>query len=80
MRVIGPLVFGIVISLIGLVGLFLPLKIQKFALSSPTVTRYNPFLEWMKKPAYILSLRFCGTLALVTSIFIFYMLIFNGSN
>lgn len=54
----------IVFFLIGVACLFFPDKIQLAALKyydqHPTAGRLNPFLEWMKSPGYVLSLRIIG--------------------
>ena len=68
---------SVILAVIGVVCLVWPSKIQEYALHSSSAARFNPFYNWMKKPAYIVSLRFCGIIALVMAILLLWGLILN---
>jgi hypothetical protein len=53
---------------LGLLCLLRPGAVQAYAIRASA--RWNPFLNWMKTPGYIWSLRMCGTLALFMAVLI----------
>ena len=79
MKTLGPIAFSIVMGLIGIVCLIWPSRIQRYALKSASVSKFNPFFEWMKKPAYLVSLRVCGIIAFLMALFVLWILITNRS-
>lgn len=60
------LVIGIFIFLIfsagALVSLLRPQEIQKRAVETSSRQLFNPFREWIKTPAYLVSLRLGGAI------------------
>jgi len=75
MKALGSLAFSAVLAVIGVVCLVWPSTIQQYALRSPSVSKFNPFFEWMKRPAYLVSLRLCGVLALLLAAFVLWAVI-----
>jgi hypothetical protein len=53
---------------LGRLCLLRPGAVQAYAIRASA--RSNPFLNWMKTPGYIWSLRICGTLALFMAVLI----------
>lgn len=80
MKSAGPLAFSLVMMLVGTVCLAWPSRIQQYAIKSASVAKYNPFLKWMKKPAYIVSLRLCGAVALAVAFFVLWVLFRGGTS
>jgi hypothetical protein len=62
------LITGIIFLLIGIMCLFWPEKIQEFGLCyyarHKMISKFNPFLGWMKTPGYITVLRILGAVAI----------------
>jgi len=70
----GSLVFVLCISAlilvaVGIVGLVFPERVQTWALNSHAeagcLWRWNPFIDWMRSSAYLLSLRIIGGMAIL---------------
>ncbi len=76
MRVFGLLVFILILALIGTFCLLAPSKIQQFALKSSS-GKFNPWHTWMKKPAYLVSVRLCGIIALSMAGILSWVFFFN---
>lgn len=55
MRIFGALAFSATMTLVGIVCLVWPYRIQEYYLKSPHVAKFNPFFDWMKTPSYISS-------------------------
>ena len=68
-----PLLTGIIFLVIGIICLCWPKKIQEHGLkwSNQGLGRFNPFLGWMKTPAYILTLRIIGVVGVAISFLAF---------
>lgn len=70
------LITGIIFLIIGIICLFWPEKIQQYSLDyyihHKTAKRVNPFLNWMRTPSYILSLRLIGLIGIAGFILILY--------
>jgi uncharacterized protein YjeT (DUF2065 family) len=77
MKALLPVALSAVMTVIGIACLVWPSKIQQYALRSPSVSKFNPFFQWMKRPAYVVSLRLCGVLALVVAAFLLWAVITN---
>ena len=73
-----PLATGIIFLVIGIICLFYSKKVQKYALDfydrHKTAEALNPFLDWMKTPSYILSLRIIGLAGI--AVFILILVVF----
>ena len=65
---VAALITGALFLLVGIACLLMPERIQTISLNyyaeHPGAGRLNPFLEWMRTPSYILSLRLVGLIAL----------------
>jgi len=65
---------GIIFLGAGIGCLFYSKKVQKYALDfydrHKTAGALNPFLDWMKTPSYILSLRIIGSIGIAVFILI----------
>lgn len=63
---------------VGVVALFWPEKVQDFALkfygNAKFLAKWNPFLNWMQTPAYLLSLRIVGASAILAGLLALYAL------
>ncbi len=70
---------GIIFLVIGIICLFCPEKVQQYGLRfydhHKTAGRLNPFLNWMKTPSYILSLRIIGLIGIAVFILILFVFI-----
>jgi len=60
--VVAVVISSPVLTALGLLCLLKPRTVQAYSVR--TSVSWNPFLNWMKTPGYIWSLRICGTLAL----------------
>jgi len=79
-KLIG-LTTGVIFLAIGVICLFFPQKIQEYTINiysdGKGLAKYNPFIEWIKTPQYIFSIRIAGILALLACGFVFYALLFG---
>jgi hypothetical protein len=65
------IVVALVLFALGTAGLFWPDKLRQYGLkgSDRGLGRFNPFLNWMKTPGYLLYLRTMGALFLFLGLF-----------
>ena len=75
---IPALATGVIFLTIGLVCLLVPERVQRFGLKyysrHANAAKFNLFLDWMRTPGYILSLRIIGVGAI--AVFLLFVLIF----
>ena len=69
---------GMIFFVVGLLCLFFPKKIQDYAIriyeNGMGLAKFNPFINWIRKPSYLISLRVIGVLSLLgfgLSIYVF---------
>ena len=59
---------GLIFLIIGIACLFFAQRIQEYTIDLYThgkgLAKFNPFIEWVKTPKYLFSLRAVGLLAL----------------
>lgn len=60
---------GIIFFIVGLFCLFFPKKIQDYAIriyeNGKGLAKFNPFINWIRKPSYLISLRIIGILSIM---------------
>jgi len=74
-----PLITGVLFLGVGIMCLFCPDKIQQFGLvyysSHKALARLNPFLEWMRKREFIISLKIIGLMAIGVFALVLYVIV-----
>lgn len=67
---------------VGVVALVWPERIQGWTLNfyegAHGIARWNPFLDWMRTPSYIVSLRIVGALSVVAGCLILLAVLRQG--
>ena len=67
---------GTIFFIVGLACLFFPKKIQGYAISvyenGKGLAKINPFINWIRRPSYLISLRIIGILSLIAFGLLFY--------
>lgn len=70
----------VLFSAIAVVCIFIPDKIQTLALDyysrNPFAAKLNPFLNWMKTGAYVVTIRIIGCLSLIVAVFLLFVKLF----
>ncbi len=70
---------GMIFFIVGLICIFFPKKIQDYAIrvyeNGKGLAKFNPFINYIRKPSYLISLRIIGVLSLMTFGFLIYLLI-----
>lgn len=78
MKEIGTIIMALLFAVIGHVVLFHSEKIQKYYVgyyeSNQNGAKLNPFLNWMKSPNYIMSLRIIGILCILAFVLLVYII------
>lgn len=68
-----PIIAAIQLGAVGMIALFYPRKIQRWALTGylqrPAMKKLNPFVDWMKTAGYIKMVRFFGVFCLLIALF-----------
>jgi uncharacterized protein YjeT (DUF2065 family) len=72
---------GLIFLLIGIVCMVFPQRIQQLAIriysGGKGLAKFNPFIEWIKTPKYIFSLRIIGIISLIIFGLMVYLIFFK---
>jgi len=66
-QVVVAVMVSLFLAIVGLLCLFWPEAVRTYAVKTSSnrfAQQFNPFVDWMKTPGYIWSLRIIGALAL----------------
>jgi hypothetical protein len=81
MKTFIVLLMGIAYLICGIICIKWPNKIQEYSLkwSEKGISKFNPFLEWMKTRSYIISLKIIGMLAILAFFLLLYVMLVGKS-